>query len=738
MKYIVYCLILMLLASMAYAQLHQKNFQLGKYHTKPPIVNDANITYVKFASSISGPFTSDITLTVGDSLFVKADVTPLGSVVTSYFVDVNENHVIDPGDVPIGIEVFHDNNTMPPGSIDLDPTEGTIISLVETETPPSMTVIVLSTEGEDSVTGIVKFQNRPATFALSGHIYDQIGHGIGGAWAYLSDSTGMVGDASDTLGYYSIPINAGTYVLSVEHMSGKYVEFDTTISISGNMLLDVTLSELTSYIRGYVRDENSNPLENIEIWNDRGGNALTNASGMYLLMIPAGSGQIGLNDMTTLPSYLNPQTHNYTLAEGDSIVNNSISNFTCYSANSTISGHVSEHGVAPSRSYRLFGSSDVLQSYTFAISDPSTGNYSLPVHSSMLMPMYNISLDNWDTNYPWLPGHYPDTMYTYVSPAASGINFNFIPAETLFIEPFAGNTIQPNWNDWNWYWYGNINVSGSNVILEDNRLKVQNESFSGKSGLGIFTKRPFRINDREYRVYMDNTMLTETNNSARIIFSDMQWFSNDPDGFKNSLQLIFERNMLNQRQWRLMRTINGVSSNLWTSTDSTGHHILFQFVHPDTLVLKIHGIEDFRGPWGNHLSIAYVYLTEFNTYGETVAPVYFDELFIGPIGTTSVREIGGPQPREFSIKQSYPNPFNPISLIEYEIPVQSYVSIDVYNILGEHVANLVNELQNAGRYVASFDGSQLPSGVYYYRMNVIDPVNGILKASEIRKSILIK
>jgi hypothetical protein len=730
-------MIFVLIVSMSYTQAQEKHFQLGSYHSKPAMVSEADITYLTFSNSIAGPFTSSLTITVGDSLFAKSDVTPMGSVLVSYCIDVNENHVIDPTDISMGYEIFYDNNTMPPGAIDLDPTAGTIITLIETETPPSMTVIALAAEGEDSVTAIVTFENPPALYTLSGHVYDQDGYGLGGAWVFLQDSSGMVGDAADTLGFYSIPVDSKSYGLHAEHMSGMYGSFDTTIIISGNTTLDITLSALTSYIRGYVRDELSNPVSNVEMWTERGGYTVTNTDGMYLMMIPAGSGQFGINDETILPIYLCPSSHSYTISDGDSIVNNSISNFTCYTANSTITGQVLENGSAPSRAYYVFGWSGVLESNTWTVSDPSTGDYSLPVHSSMAMPMYNVSLERWKDEYPWLPGYYPDTSYQSVSPAATGVDFNFIPAETLFTDPFTGDMTSPNWDDWEYCTFGNINWGGSSVTIENNRLKINTESSSETAGFGISTKRPFRIIDREYRVYIDNSMMAATDNSAWIVFSDRKMYS-ESEGFENSVQLGYQRNMSGQRQWILMSIIDGVSSNLWTSFDSTGHHILFQFIGSDTLVLKVHGIEDYRGPWGGHLSMAYVYLATFNRNGHPVNPVYFDEFFIGPLGTTSVREIGGPQPKEFSIKQNYPNPFNPVTLIQYEIPVQSHVTIDVYSVLGEHVSTVVNELQSAGRYEATFNGKQLSSGVYYYRMNASDPVTGVVRANEIRKAILIK
>ncbi len=71
-------------------------------------------------------------------------------------------------------------------------------------------------------------------------------------------------------------------------------------------------------------------------------------------------------------------------------------------------------------------------------------------------------------------------------------------------------------------------------------------------------------------------------------------------------------------------------------------------------------------------------------------------------------------PMQYSLSQNFPNPFNPSTVIDYAVPENAFVSIKVYNSLGQEVSTLVNENKQAGTYRVNFNASGLPSGVYYY------------------------
>ncbi len=77
-------------------------------------------------------------------------------------------------------------------------------------------------------------------------------------------------------------------------------------------------------------------------------------------------------------------------------------------------------------------------------------------------------------------------------------------------------------------------------------------------------------------------------------------------------------------------------------------------------------------------------------------------------------DVVGPQ--TFSLEQNYPNPFNPSTKINYQIPELSFVTLKVFDVLGNEVKGLVNEEKSIGSYNVEFDGTTLSSGIYFYRL----------------------
>ncbi|MDQ3019534.1 MAG: YCF48-related protein [Bacteroidota bacterium] len=134
----------------------------------------------------------------------------------------------------------------------------------------------------------------------------------------------------------------------------------------------------------------------------------------------------------------------------------------------------------------------------------------------------------------------------------------------------------------------------------------------------------------------------------------------------------------------------------------------------------------------------------FNAAGRSINDIEFTDdntgYFIGPGGmikkTTTggviaIEDISSFIPDEFSLEQNYPNPFNPNTVISYQLKISSFISLKVYDLLGKEVATLINEKQSAGIHSVDFNGSNLPSGIYFYKIETVN-------YSETRKMILLK
>jgi len=99
-------------------------------------------------------------------------------------------------------------------------------------------------------------------------------------------------------------------------------------------------------------------------------------------------------------------------------------------------------------------------------------------------------------------------------------------------------------------------------------------------------------------------------------------------------------------------------------------------------------------------------------YG-TMLKTISTELIITSTGKNNYTSI----PTDFNLAQNYPNPFNPSTVISYSVKDQtSNVKLVVFNSLGMEVRTLVDQKQNAGNYTVNFNGSNLPSGMFFYKL----------------------
>ncbi len=95
------------------------------------------------------------------------------------------------------------------------------------------------------------------------------------------------------------------------------------------------------------------------------------------------------------------------------------------------------------------------------------------------------------------------------------------------------------------------------------------------------------------------------------------------------------------------------------------------------------------------------------------------------------------KPMDYRLDNNYPNPFNPATTLRYTLPDESSVSLRIYNILGEVVSNLVNEVQSAGYYEMNFNATGYATGVYIYTFQA-KSTDGSKEFNSVKKMMLIK
>ncbi|MEO8514321.1 MAG: carboxypeptidase regulatory-like domain-containing protein [Ignavibacteria bacterium] len=112
--------------------------------------------------------------------------------------------------------------------------------------------------------------------------------------------------------------------------------------------------------------------------------------------------------------------------------------------------------------------------------------------------------------------------------------------------------------------------------------------------------------------------------------------------------------------------------------------------------------------------------------------------YLDTMNVIGIVNINSNVPDNFSLGQNYPNPFNPQTKIRFELKSSSFAELKIFDILGREVKTLVNENLKAGEYEVSFNAVNMPSGVYFYRLNTRGSVSQTGGFTETRKMVLIK
>ena len=134
-----------------------------------------------------------------------------------------------------------------------------------------------------------------------------------------------------------------------------------------------------------------------------------------------------------------------------------------------------------------------------------------------------------------------------------------------------------------------------------------------------------------------------------------------------------------------------------------------------------------EGPDTLHLNWSIFWNGNFLSYGDSVKinldnNQIVDLDFKAPIMIANANEKNNLKhvPDQFILNQNFPNPFNPETIINYSVPIQSFVSLKIFDLLGNEIKTLVNSYRHPGNYSVKFDASEISSGIYFYRLQAGD------------------
>ena len=228
--------------------------------------------------------------------------------------------------------------------------------------------------------------------------------------------------------------------------------------------------------------------------------------------------------------------------------------------------------------------------------------------------------------------------------------------------------------------------------------------------------------------------LTKDNN-GRTLYVEGDLLNNGiiTENNYDDLTISISGNIINNGLWDNIATrFRGTNDQVFINTDS----LLSRF----ELYSNIQSATTFQ--WyknDNTISGATTELYEISAYDTPYGEYYCQtntgdsrKIFIENNNTVDVQETPENEiPKEFVLNQNYPNPFNPSTIISYALPQSGLVTLSIFNVLGEKVAELINKMQSAGNYKINFNANRFSSGTFFYKIQVGDYV-------EIKKMQLMK
>lgn len=342
---------------------------------------------------------------------------------------------------------------------------------------------------------------------------------------------------------------------------------------------------------------------------------------------------------------------------------------------------------------------------------------------------------------------YPDTNGILISSSPGNYHYEY----TYYKEPFWGDStmqttafIQNNDNR------EVMNSAKSRNIITDIETPSKTGIVSGKTDL-LNVNYDFSGIVRNTESGLIDTTETKLNVELfESVFPPLGWKVLNLDGFitfqqytgangpsiggnKSVIMRFYDYNIPGQRDTMYSRSYRDLTvydtlrfDRAYAQYNSLGTNIDSLTVNISTDGGLTFPIEAFR-KGGIELSTAPITTSFFIPQNSTQWATYEFSLS----GTVAVNNYEENIPYKFSLNQNFPNPFNPVTLISYDIPVPGHVSVKIYDMLGKEIKTLVNEFQTPGSHSVNFNADGLSSGVYFYSLNT----EGF---SQVKRMVLLK
>ena len=677
--------------------------------------------YVFF--TVNGDTTLKTTAVQGDTFSWGSNCAVGASLYWQIWIDTDGDSILNPSDKLLFEFIISDGDTSsqgPPPDISPTPDGWYICQPFEAGIAPAYYIFKVmdltdSTTAQRGI-GVTPLPSPPNKFTgwitIPGHSApDSLLKNI---WVEADDSiseSAFWAGLSNDSGYYEINVGSSgtgnTFYIRPSDVSG-FVTPAQKNRVASGVVDSVNFSyELPAdSIFGEVRDQDDSLLAlYLSIWcsprfSGPGYKDYQSTDGKYKIFFGSselGEWDIGIGSEYLVPNYLVPNSFQFNNQTQHGIQHN----FICQKTDTVIYGRVTEGGGLPTHPYKIQAYSSLLSSWTEAVSGTGSNNNFVLHVSSLDSSGWSVQLATWDNRYPIPAGYILE----------GGNKSNISPDDTVLLNLISGKMVRDtvkidpgdpgvSWSSvWMNFWSagksygGNPDNNGIYTIYVDSGTYDVNVYYPG-----------YLSTPRSRNVYVSK----DTTGGLGFILNKAH--AHISGSLSNITFPISPGNWVNAETdlWP-----NGYSSSTEVNA-TTGHFDLY--LCDGSWTFYPPSIPGYNTPPSQNLVISEV--------PDTLRTINFSYVPSGVKGDENSEGL----PKVFTLDQNYPNPFNLATELRYFVPekYQSvFVSLRIYNLLGQGIRTLVNETQNSGRHSVTWDGKddkgrEVSSGIYFYRLEAGD------------------